>query len=256
MYAIANIMKSLIVAVMQTCDDSDTLSLHYSINVLETFFKLHHTLLGFFLAHKDQLAPLLNHQIALFLSSKEEVKAKYRNKQCIPDFGIIFAYLTIWENPRNLKWAQIATQLLDESFIRNQKWVLQKHNIIDNCSKKQRLFACWDTSRVSMRLFMFNYFFYKQCCQLGNGMKVNLQEKLKQYNENCGFPNDVTLPYKLQWFVKRVQTKVTCFAKFFQIIEFRFFLFAYFLLLFVCLFDSKKLFARVCFCLICFLFLF
>ena len=227
LYTIGNMMKSLIVSVMEACDKKKgVISLHYSTNVLETFFRLHHTLLGVYFTHKKELKQLVQHQIGTFFS-KDQKSGRYdgRNKKRFPDFGVFLSYLTLWEkkkiNNKKISWSYLASELLDEIFTRQSKWILNAHNgLIDPkyCSLEERILFCWKTNGVSNRLFMFNCFFFKECCKLGNYKNISLQKQFDGYNSHFGFPSDDTLAYKLQKFVKKIDHDVSSFKDFFDMI--------------------------------------
>ena len=141
LYTIANMMKSLIVSVMQDCDNKNgVISLHYSTNVLETFFRLHHTLIGIYFTYKKELRQLLQHQIGTFFSKdKKSGGYRKRDKKRFPDFGVFLSYLTLWEkkkiNNKTCSWSDICYELLDETFTRQSKWVLNAHH---GLNKKKR----------------------------------------------------------------------------------------------------------------------
>ena len=238
LYTIANMMKSLIVSVMEHCDkkkNDDIISLNYSKNVLKTFYRLYHTLIAIYLRYKQELSPLLEYQIKKFFSKNKNNKKRFRNQECIPHLGVFLSYLTLWEKKeignKKYQWSDIMYELLDEIFIRQTKWVLNGHyGLIDAeyCSLDERVLFYWQRNKLLHRLFMFNCFFFGECCF--NDSNISLEEQFKLCNNNFGYissidsddddddDDDDGLAYKFQEFVKRVYYNVSNYGDFFDVI--------------------------------------
>merc|ERR1712129_275256 len=63
-----------------------------------------------------------------------------------------------------------------------------------------RLRKTFQHSTTSVRLFMFQYFFLKSCCNIGN---ISPMDKLEEYNQNFGCP-PAALPMKLQKWCRKI----------------------------------------------------
>ena len=234
LYSVAMTMLSLIISVMHTADTAskalnNAISLHYSTNVLETFFRYHHLLLAIYCRYKKELAPIIQPLMKLFFCSNNSA---IKNKKCLPNLGVFFMFLPLWEQKqpkhkngaKKLEWQDIVLTLLDETLIRQVKWVIKQFpRMSDRSSKTDRIQYTWQASEVSRKMFLFEVFFIKHCAPTVYGSNyVSLHEQLDKYNRNYGFPdNNNMLSLKLQQFVKKIyaDAKRPDYAKFFQLIE-------------------------------------
>eukprot|EP01084_Bolivina_argentea_P318165 551723_1 len=184
------------------------LNLHYSINVLESYFHFHHLLLGIYKKYYSILQPVVENKCRNFINNSE-----YRMKKYVPNLGEMMVWLTL----NNITWNKICPALLDELFVRHVKWVLQECPQLFKISNKQsciRLRKTFDHSTTSLRLYMFQYFFLKSCCDIGT---ISPIDKLKEYNDNFGCP-PAELPYELQKWCRKIY-KVTDWIGFFEMID-------------------------------------
>ena len=188
--------------------------------------------------HKADLKPIIQDQIKLFFNDNLGSNGRnfsVRNKENIPDYGVFLMYLTLWEpeSNENVKWVEIGPHLLHETLTRQIKWVLNKYpELINNGNqtaedRKKRVKNTFEVTGVSRRLFMFQYFFLTQACQLfaTNGKKSVIMtptSKYCEYNENFGRSKDKSLPLKLQNFVKKIH-KCGSYLHFFKFIKIKYY---------------------------------
>ena len=248
LYSVAMTMLSLIISVMHTADTAskalnNAISLHYSTNVLETFFRYHHLLLAIYCRYENQLAPIIQPLMKLFFCSNSTT---VKNKKCLPNMGVFFMFLPLWEQKqpkherkeedgfedrddddningeyekkrsnklmvdngsKKLEWQDIVLTLLNETLTRQVKWVIKEFPKMSNASSKtDRIKYTWQATEVSRKMFLFEAFFIKHCAPTVYGSNyVSLHEQLDNYNRNCGFPeNNNMLSLKLQQFVEKI----------------------------------------------------
>eukprot|EP01084_Bolivina_argentea_P194937 334543_1 len=131
--------------------------------------------------------------------------------------GEFLLYFTL----TSYKWKQICAAILDESFVRNQKWIFQKYGDleiiktkIDDKIMSNRIDKSWKATSVSRKLLMFQYFFLKNVCKIGI---YSPQQNFKQLNCNYGCTPDY-IPKLLQQFIKNIE-KIDNFTNFFKTLE-------------------------------------
>ena len=73
-------------------------------------------------------------------------------------------------------------------------------------------------NKLCIKSFMFNCLFFRKCFKLGNKRKTSLKEQFDGYNSSFGFPNDDTLAFKFQQFVKKIHHNVSTVEDFFDAI--------------------------------------
>lgn len=88
-----------------------------SVKALEGYCAMHRLLL-YFVKEYPALQETVNRTVANFIKHPN-----YRDKNHVPSLGEFLALLTISEIP----WKEVARAYLEENFIRNVRWVVQKY---------------------------------------------------------------------------------------------------------------------------------
>merc|ERR1719461_1071392 len=174
--------------------NSEALNLHYSINVLESYFHFHHLLLGIYQKYYSILKPVVENKCKNFIQNSQ-----YRMKKFVPNLGEMMVWLTL----NQITWDDACPALLDELFVRHVKWVLLECPELYRISKQTscvRLRKTFQHSTTSLRLYMFQFFFLSRCCNIGN---ISPMAKLEEYNQNFGCP-PAALPYELQKWCRKI----------------------------------------------------
>lgn len=168
-------------------------SLHASEKALLGFTSFHHLLLKLASEH-----PVIQERAEFWVHEFTRSPAR-RSKLVIHDLGefLVLLYLC-----REGTWAKLANHFLEETFVRNVRWILDEQNgdagvlavlELDNTST-YRLDRTLQASATSIRLLMFQAFFLRQvACPAGK----TATQILHQYESSNGRPPPGTA-FKLQ----------------------------------------------------------
>ncbi|KAF8073957.1 hypothetical protein FPV67DRAFT_776506 [Lyophyllum atratum] len=187
------LMNNIVVSLMKACDDviensptnqsSSKTLLHASEKAVTAYGHLFHLLLCL-----SRTTPLILqealHRLHRFIQvPKSRVKAE------VPDLGeliilitLVLAYPPTASNP--VTWATINGPFLEEAIVRNVRWVLQAHPVLEAMetgASDYRLHQTFIESKVSLRLIMFQRAFLD--------IFVNTYaSNLSRLDDNYGFP--------------------------------------------------------------------
>lgn len=182
---LAKFMSTTVVNMMKTVEDLEAgeLQLFDSIKALEGFCSMHHLLLAF--ANKyPAITEVASQKVKYFIENPE-----MRDKEVTPDVGELLISVAL----SSYTWDDFSPAWLEESFIRNQRWICAKYpNLlkIENASSCVRLTQSFNATRTGKRLAMFQRFFISEVASparlKGNPNKNKVL--LKEYNLRMGLP--------------------------------------------------------------------
>jgi len=182
---LAKIMNTTVVNMMKTVEDLEAgeLQLFDSIKALEGFCSMHHLLLAF--ANKyPTIAEIATKKVKYFIENPE-----MRDKEVTTDIGEMMVCVAL----SSYSWGDFSPAWLEETFIRNQRWIVAKYpNLLklEDKSSCVRLTQAFNATRTGKRLAMFQRFFISEIASPAR-LKGNPNKNailLKEYNLRMGFP--------------------------------------------------------------------
>eukprot|EP01080_Neovahlkampfia_damariscottae_P005218 gene5218-8830_t len=113
---------------------------------------------------------------------------KKRHKDVVPNLGEFLQLMTVTD----FTWADIKDAYIEESFIRNVFWILNKYPELENekhdeFTDDDRLKYSYQVSKTSQKLLFFNIFYMEN---LAHPEKQSLSDIGKSYDDNFGKPSN------------------------------------------------------------------
>ena len=265
LYCVAVAMSSLIKSVITTSTNNSSnadelpmfVSLDYTRNVIETFFRYYQLLLAIYCQNEKELSPIIQKQMQLFFGPSDNNgndKSIETDRKCFSDLGVFCMFVPLWKqqekqnktkkhankvekkeisngstsesklcNKISPQWKNIVGKLLNETLIRQVPSVIENRlKLTKTVYCQDRIWCTWERTEFSRKLFLLQVFFIKQCVSTvyGSNNYLSLHEQLDKYNLNYGFPDNYNLlSIKLQQYVHKIGE--TChYPRFFEMIEF------------------------------------
>ncbi|KAG5634441.1 hypothetical protein H0H81_001943, partial [Sphagnurus paluster] len=205
---VVKLMNNIVVALMQACDHvleeptgnqtSMVTLLHASEKAVTAYGHLFHLLLCL-----SRTTPLILEEafdrLRLFIQVP-----KSRYKSSVPDLGELIVLITlVLAHPRAgnnpISWTTINGPFLEEAIVRNVRWVLKGHPVLEameSGTSSYRLYHTFQASKTSLRLIMFQMAFLDTFVN-------TYSTRLSRLDDNYGFP-DPDIPARMVEEVKAI----------------------------------------------------
>ena len=155
---------------------------HASLKALKGYCWFHRMFL-MFVSTYPELKKQCETTISEFI--KDEKK---RHKDNVPNLGEFLQLMTV----SDLTWKDIKDSYIEESFVRNVFWILNKYPELENekhdeFTDDDRLKYSFQVSKISQKLLFFNIFYMEN---LAHPDKQSLSDISKSYDSNFGKPSN------------------------------------------------------------------